>query len=81
MYRSMTRLPDVCIFLGTQNNAFEQHKAVNEAAKMQVISIGVVDTNCDPRIIAYPIPGNDDSPSAVKLFCDLFSVSFIEKII
>lgn len=74
MYRSMIRLPDVCIFLGTQNNVFGQHLAVHEAAKMQSLSIGVVDTNSDPRIIAYSIPGNDDSPSAIKLYCDLFKV-------
>ncbi|XP_067946505.1 small ribosomal subunit protein uS2m-like [Watersipora subatra] len=77
MYRSMTRLPDVCIFLGTLDNVFAQHKAVHEAAKMQVISIGVVDTNSDPRIIAYPIPGNDDTPSSVKLFCNLFKKSIL----
>lgn len=35
-------------------------------------TIGVVDSDCNPNLIMYPIPGNDDSPSAVELYCDLF---------
>lgn len=35
-------------------------------------TIGVVDSDCNPNLIMYPIPGNDDSPSAVEFYCDLF---------
>ncbi|XP_061436123.1 small ribosomal subunit protein uS2m [Lethenteron reissneri] len=66
------RLPDLLVFLGTQNNAFEQHVAVRDAAKLSVPTVGIVDSNCDPSIVTFPVPGNDDSPSAVRLYCGLF---------
>uniref|UniRef100_S4RHS8 Small ribosomal subunit protein uS2m n=1 Tax=Petromyzon marinus TaxID=7757 RepID=S4RHS8_PETMA len=66
------RLPDLLVFLGTQNNAFEQHVAVRDAAKLSVPTVGIVDSNCDPSIVTFPVPGNDDSPSAVRLYCALF---------
>ena len=42
---------------------------------LQSLTIGVVDSDSDPRLITYPVPGNDDTPTAVNLYCDLFSVS------
>uniref|UniRef100_A0A8C0P3H9 Small ribosomal subunit protein uS2m n=1 Tax=Canis lupus familiaris TaxID=9615 RepID=A0A8C0P3H9_CANLF len=69
---SMVRLPDLIIFLHTLNNVFEPHVAVRDAAKMHIPTVGIVDTNCNPCLITYPIPGNDDSPPAVHLFCRLF---------
>ncbi|XP_045324044.1 28S ribosomal protein S2, mitochondrial [Leopardus geoffroyi] len=66
------RLPDLIIFLHTLNNVFEPHVAVRDAAKMQIPTVGIVDTNCNPCLITYPVPGNDDSPPSVHLFCRLF---------
>lgn len=66
------RLPDLIIFLHTLNNVFESHVAIRDAAKMNIPTVGVVDTNCNPCLITYPIPGNDDSPPAVELYCKLF---------
>uniref|UniRef100_A0AC11ALC8 Uncharacterized protein n=1 Tax=Ovis aries TaxID=9940 RepID=A0AC11ALC8_SHEEP len=66
------RLPDLIIFLHTLNNVFEPHVAVRDAAKMNIPTVGIVDTNCNPCLITYPVPGNDDSPPAVQLFCQLF---------
>lgn len=66
------RLPDLIIFLHTLNNVFEPHVAVRDAAKMNIPTVGVVDTNCNPCLVTYPVPGNDDSPPAVQLFCRLF---------
>ncbi|XP_055988843.1 small ribosomal subunit protein uS2m isoform X2 [Sorex fumeus] len=66
------RLPDLIIFLNTLNNVFESHVAVRDAAKMSIPTVGIVDTNCNPCLITYPVPGNDDSPPAVSLFCRLF---------
>lgn len=43
-----------------------------EAAMANIPTIGIVDSDCNPNLIMYPIPGNDDSPSAVELYCDLF---------
>ncbi|KAM9083014.1 small ribosomal subunit protein uS2m [Megaptera novaeangliae] len=71
----MVRLPDLIIFLHTLNNVFEPHIAVRDAAKMNIPTVGIVDTNCNPSLITYPVPGNDDSPAAVQLFCRLFRTS------
>lgn len=69
------RLPDLIIFLHTLNNVFEPHVAVRDAAKMHIPTVGVVDTNCNPCLITYPVPGNDDSPPSVRLFCRLFQTA------
>lgn len=69
------RLPDLIIFLHTLNNVFEPHVAVRDAAKMHIPTVGIVDTNCNPCLITYPVPGNDDSPPAVQLFCRLFQTT------
>ncbi|XP_034520647.1 28S ribosomal protein S2, mitochondrial isoform X2 [Ailuropoda melanoleuca] len=71
----MVRLPDLIIFLHTLNNVFEPHVAVRDAAKMHIPTVGVVDTNCNPCLITYPVPGNDDSPPSVRLFCRLFQTA------
>ncbi|XP_043914533.1 28S ribosomal protein S2, mitochondrial isoform X2 [Protopterus annectens] len=71
------RLPDLIIFFHTLNNVFEQHTAVRDAAKMNIPTVGIVDTNCNPSLISFPIPGNDDTPSAVELYCRLFKMSVI----
>lgn len=63
------RLPDLVIFLST----VPSKTAVIEAAMSNIPTVAVVDSDSDPRLIDYPVPGNDDSPSAVKLYCRLFS--------
>uniref|UniRef100_A0A8C9PFU4 Small ribosomal subunit protein uS2m n=1 Tax=Spermophilus dauricus TaxID=99837 RepID=A0A8C9PFU4_SPEDA len=72
LFGPTVRLPDLIIFLHTLNNVFEPHVAVRDAAKMNIPTVGVVDTNCNPCLITYPVPGNDDSPPSVQLFCRLF---------
>ncbi|XP_075435025.1 small ribosomal subunit protein uS2m [Ascaphus truei] len=69
------RLPDLIVFIGTLNNVFEQHIAIRDAAKMNIPTAGIVDTNCNPSLITYPIPGNDDTPSSVELYCRLFKMT------
>lgn len=54
-----------------------RHLGVTDAAKMLIPTVGVVDTNCDPSLISYPIPGNDDTPSAVHLYCKLFKEAIL----
>ncbi|XP_006902446.1 PREDICTED: 28S ribosomal protein S2, mitochondrial-like [Elephantulus edwardii] len=71
------RLPDLIIFLHTLNNVFESHVAVRDAAKMNIPTVGIVDTNCNPCLITYPVPANDDSPAAIQLFCRLFQTVII----
>lgn len=76
-FGGMIRLPDLIIFLHSQRNIFDSHYAVRDAAKMLIPSVGIVDTNCDPRLITYPVPGNDDSMPAVKLYCKLFKEAIL----
>lgn len=76
-FGSITRLPDLCIFLNTQNNVLTQHAAVKDSAKMGIPSIGVVDSNCNPNLITYPVPGNDDSPQAIQFYCEMFKKAIL----
>ncbi|MEQ2164835.1 hypothetical protein GOODEAATRI_010797 [Goodea atripinnis] len=74
-YSPGVRLPDLIIFLSTLNNVFQQHVAIRDAAKMNIPTIGVVDSNCNPSLITYPVPGNDDTPVAMELYCRLFKMT------
>jgi small subunit ribosomal protein S2 len=60
---SMDRLPDVLFIVDSRNESI----AVGEARKLGIPIVGVVDTNCDPDIIDYVIPGNDDAMRSIKL--------------
>lgn len=77
IFGAITRSPDLVIFFNTFNNFEEEHKAVDIAAKMLIPSIGICDTNSDPRLITYPIPGNDDTPDAIELYCKLFKTAIM----
>ncbi|XP_046832800.1 28S ribosomal protein S2, mitochondrial [Vespa crabro] len=72
IFRLETRLPDLCIFIHTLDNVVTPHPAIIEAAKMCIPTVGIVDTNCNPNLITYPVPGNDDTPCAIELYCNLF---------
>ncbi|XP_069680694.1 small ribosomal subunit protein uS2m [Periplaneta americana] len=71
-FGAVTRLPDLCIFLTTLNTVLTQHVAVRDSAKMCIPTVGIVDTNCNPNLVTYPVPGNDDTPCAIELYCKLF---------
>ncbi|XP_064649576.1 small ribosomal subunit protein uS2m-like [Lineus longissimus] len=71
-FNAITRLPDVCIFINTLNPILDTHIGIADAGKLNIPTIGILDTNCDPRLITYPVPGNDDTPSAVRLYLRLF---------
>ncbi|XP_072310637.1 small ribosomal subunit protein uS2m [Eucyclogobius newberryi] len=74
-YGSGVRLPDLMIFFSTLNNVFQTHVGIRDAAKMNIPTIGVVDSNCNPSLITYPIPGNDDTPVAMEMYCRLFKMT------
>ncbi|XP_006640701.1 small ribosomal subunit protein uS2m [Lepisosteus oculatus] len=74
-YGKGVRLPDVIIFLSTLNNVFQQHVAIRDAAKMNIPTLGIVDSNCNPSLITYPVPGNDDTPASIELYCKLFRMT------
>ena len=62
--RHMGRLPDALFVIDTR----KEQIAVDEARKLKIPVIGIVDTNCDPDQVDYIIPGNDDALRSVKLF-------------
>lgn len=62
------RLPDLAIFLSVPPSK----TAIKEVAMCNIPSVGIVDSDCNPSLITYPIPGNDDTPSAMRLYCRLF---------
>jgi small subunit ribosomal protein S2 len=63
--RNMARLPDAVFVIDTK----KEHIAVTEANKLGLPIVAVVDTNCDPDLITYVIPGNDDAIRAGTLMC------------
>jgi small subunit ribosomal protein S2 len=62
--RQMSRLPDAVFVVDTHKEKI----AVDEARKLKIPVIGVVDTNSDPEEVDYVIPGNDDALRAIRLF-------------
>ncbi|KAM9437996.1 small ribosomal subunit protein uS2m-like isoform 2-T2 [Salvelinus alpinus] len=74
-YGPGVRLPDLIVFLSTLNNVFQQHVGVRDAAKMNIPTVGLVDSNCNPSLVTYPVPGNDDTPAAMELYCRLFKMT------
>jgi small subunit ribosomal protein S2 len=62
--RAMSRLPDAVFVVDTRKEKI----AVDEARKLKIPVIGVVDTNCDPDEVNFVIPGNDDALRAIRLF-------------
>ena len=62
--RHMSRLPDAVFVVDTRKEKI----AVDEARKLKIPVIGIVDTNCDPDDVDYAIPGNDDALRSLKLF-------------
>jgi small subunit ribosomal protein S2 len=61
--KNMGRLPDVIFVVDPR----KENIAVHEARKMGIPLVAIVDSNCDPTIIDYPIPGNDDAIRAIRL--------------
>jgi len=70
--RDMKEAPAVMFVVDT----VKEHIAVKEAKRLGIPVVGIADTNCDPEVIDYPIPGNDDAIRSIKLFCDLVSKSY-----
>jgi len=62
--KSMKRLPDALFVVDSNNETI----AVKEARKLGIPVVAVVDTNCDPTVVDYVIPGNDDALRAIRLF-------------
>ena len=52
--------------------------ALNEVKKKKIPVVALVDTNVNPELVDYPVPGNDDSPKTIDLFCQVISAAAIE---
>ncbi|HEX7581013.1 MAG TPA: 30S ribosomal protein S2, partial [Thermoanaerobaculia bacterium] len=70
----MDELPDVLFVIDPKKEAI----AVQEANKLRIPVVAIVDTNCDPDPISYVIPGNDDAIRAIKLFTSKIADSVLE---
>jgi len=67
--RAMKRIPGAIFVI----DAKKEEIAVKEARKLRIPVVAVLDTNCDPDLVDYAMPGNDDAIRAIRLFCDLIS--------
>jgi len=72
--KSMKRLPDALFIVDSNNEAI----AVKEARKLGIPVVAVVDTNCDPTVVDFVIPGNDDALRAIRLFTSKIADSAAE---
>ncbi len=72
--KNMKRLPDALFVIDSNNEAI----AVKEARKLGIPVVAVVDTNCDPTVVDYVIPGNDDALRAIRLFTSKIADSAAE---
>jgi small subunit ribosomal protein S2 len=72
--KDMSRLPGAVFIVDPK----KEHIAVAEANRLQIPVVAIVDTNCDPDLIDYVIPGNDDAIRSIKLFTASISDAAIE---
>ena len=72
--KGMKKLPDA-VFVVDPN---QEEIAVKEARKLGIPVVAVIDTNCDPDMVDYKVPGNDDAIRAIRLFCAAISDAVIE---
>ena len=72
--RSMTKLPDALIIVDPK----KEENAIKEARILGIPVFGVVDTNCDPDMVDYVIPGNDDAVRSVKLMIGVLANAIAE---
>src|SRR5499433_184478 len=75
--KTMKRLPDAIFVVDSNNEAI----AVKEARKLGIPVVAVVDTNCDPTVVDYVIPGNDDALRAIRLFAPKYADSAVEVVL
>ena len=72
--KSMRKLPDAIFVIDPK----QEEIAVKEARKLGIPVIAVIDTNCDPDMVDYKVPGNDDAIRAIRLFCSAVAEAVTE---
>jgi small subunit ribosomal protein S2 len=74
--KDMGGTPDLMFVIDTNKEAI----AIQEAKRLGIPVVAIVDSNCDPDVVDYPIPGNDDAARAISLYCDLIARAAIDGI-
>ncbi|MBB4954044.1 small subunit ribosomal protein S2 [Agrobacterium vitis] len=74
--RDMGGTPDLMVIVDTNKEKI----AIDEAKRLGIPVVAIIDSNCDPDLIDFPIPGNDDASRAIALYCDLISRAAIDGI-
>jgi small subunit ribosomal protein S2 len=74
--KEMGGLPDILFVIDTN----KEKLAIEEAEKLHIPVVAVLDSNSDPRGVTYPIPGNDDAIRAINLYCELVAGAVLEGI-
>lgn len=72
--KEMGGLPDIVFVIDTNRERI----AISEAQKLKIPIAAILNSNCDPDGITYPIPGNDDASRAINLYCDLVSGAVLD---
>src|SRR3954471_16971944 len=72
--KDMGGIPDLMFVIDTNKEAI----AIQEARKLNIPVIAILDTNCNPDGITYPMPGNDNAARAIQLYCDLLADSVLD---
>jgi small subunit ribosomal protein S2 len=72
--KDMGGIPDIMFVIDTNKEAI----AIQEARKLNIPIVAILDTNCDPDGITYPIPGNDDAARAIQTYCDLIADAVLD---
>ena len=72
--KEMEEIPGVLFIVDPK----KEYNAIKEAEKLNIPVVGIVDTNCNPEVLDYPIPGNDDAIRSVKLITDAMANAVIE---
>src|SRR5271170_5727853 len=72
--KDMGGIPDLMFVIDTNKEAI----AIQEARKLNIPVVAILDTNCDPQGITFPIPGNDDAARALQLYCDLVADAVLD---
>jgi small subunit ribosomal protein S2 len=70
---AMERMPGALFIV----DAKKEETAVREARRLSIPIVGLIDTNCDPKLVDYPIPGNDDAAKSIRLIATLIADSII----
>jgi small subunit ribosomal protein S2 len=74
--KDMGGTPDIMFVIDTN----KEQLAIKEANRLNIPVVAILDSNCDPAGVSFPVPGNDDAGRAINLYCDLMARAAIEGI-